>query len=80
MSQHLQPSAIAHQESVFDSLDKSNAELLADQQINQHLKVAFWTNSQDRVVYNADHVHTQSFYLEGGEGSKRLDIKSGHGH
>lgn len=80
MTKAHQESALASQESVFDSLDKSNAELLANQDINQHLKVAYWANTQDRVVYNADQVHTLSFYLEGGEGSKRLDIQSGHGH
>lgn len=68
------------QESVFDSLDKSNAELNAEHSVDQHLRVAYWSNTQDRVTYNADKVHTLSFYLEGGEGSKRLDIQSGQGH
>lgn len=68
------------QESVFDSLDKSNAQLMAEHNVNQHLKVAYWSNTLDRVTYNADQVHTLSFYLEGGEGSKRVDLDRGNGH
>lgn len=70
----------AIQESIFDSLDKSNAQLLSETQVNQHLRLAYWSNTQDRVSYNADQVHTLSFYLQGGEGSRRVDINSGTGH
>ena len=67
-------------ESVFDTLDKSNALLLAEQTINKHFKTAHWSNALDRVAYHADHVHTLSFYLQGGEGSRRIDEDRGTGH
>ena len=69
-----------NQESVFDTLDKSNAQLLSETSINHHLKLAYWANNQDRVSYNADNVHTLSFYLQGGEGSRRMDANCGTGH
>ncbi len=67
-------------ESVFDTLDKSNAVLLAEQSINKHFKTAHWSNALDRVSYQTDHVHTLSFYLQGGEGSRRIDTNKGFGH
>ncbi|WP_250657136.1 helix-turn-helix transcriptional regulator [Alkalimarinus coralli] len=67
-------------ESVFDTLNKSNALLLAEHRINKHFKTAHWSNAVDRVTYNADHVHTLSFYLQGGEGSRRIDEDRGTGH
>jgi len=79
-SEHQSLTDLPSQESVFESLDKSNARLLSERQVNQHLKMAYWSNTVDRVSYNADQVHTLSFYLEGGEGSKRLDINKGSGH
>ncbi len=69
-----------HQESVFDTLDRSNATLLADHQINQHYRTTHWTNDLDRVNYHTDKVHTLSFYVKGGEGSRRLDVNKGSGH
>lgn len=69
-----------HQESVFDTLDRSNASLLADHQINQHFRTAHWSNDLDRVSYHADKVHTLSFYVKGGEGSRRIDVNKGNGH
>ncbi len=71
---------MTNRESVFDTLDRSNAQLLAEHTINRHFKTAHWTNALDRVSYHADQVHTLSFYLQGGEGSRRIDVDRGSGH
>jgi AraC family transcriptional regulator len=64
---------MSYQESVFDSLQKSNASLLSKTQLNKDLQLAYWSNTLDRVSYSAEKVHTLSFYLEGGQGSRRID-------
>ncbi|WP_026970575.1 helix-turn-helix domain-containing protein [Aliagarivorans marinus] len=61
------------QQSVFETLSRSNAKLRAERRINQSLRVAFWSNDSDRVHYQKDSVHTLAFYLRGGEGSRRVD-------
>ncbi len=68
------------QESVFDTLGKSNAKVLSDVRVNQHLRLTCWSNVCDRVAYHADAVHTLSFYMQGGEGSRRLDANHGPGY
>ncbi|UZE95331.1 helix-turn-helix transcriptional regulator [Alkalimarinus alittae] len=68
------------QESVFDTLGRSNAHLLAQHTINKHFKTAHWSNSDDHVSYHADRTHTLSFYLQGGEGARRIDASQKVGH
>ena len=66
-------------ESVFDSLNKSNATLLSEQQISNQLKLACWSNNLDRIDYQSDKFHTLSLYIQGGQGSRRIDTGTQHG-
>ncbi len=66
-------------EFIFDTLKRSNAQLHGHQSVNQHYGLAYWSNDFDRVTYQADRVHTLSYYATGGEGSRRLDVNTGFG-
>lgn len=66
-------------ETVFNTLNRSNAELLSARGINPHLSIAHWKNKRDRVSYNTDKVHTLSLYIQGGQGCKRVDVNHGVG-
>lgn len=59
--------------SVYQALNQSNAQLLGEREVQQALHIAHWRNEQDLVHYQKDHVHTLSYYVLGGEGSRRVD-------
>jgi AraC family transcriptional regulator len=59
--------------SVYQALNQSNAQLLGEREVQQALQIAFWRNERDLVHYQKDHVHTLSYYTQGGEGSRRVD-------
>ena len=61
------------QQTVFHTLNKSNAQLLAEREINSQIKLALWKNQQDHVIYNTEKVHTLSLYIKGGSGCQRVD-------
>ena len=66
-------------ESVFQTLERSNAVLHSQHEINHWLGLAYWSNQNDHVTYNTDQVHTLSLYTQGGEGCRRLDCAKGQG-
>ena len=61
------------QQTVFQTLNKSKARLLAEQEVNSQIKLALWKNQQDHVIYNTEKVHTLSLYVKGGTGCQRVD-------
>lgn len=61
------------QQTVFHTLNKSKAQLLAEREINSQIKLALWKNQQDHVVYNTEKAHTLSLYVKGGAGCRRVD-------
>ncbi len=66
-------------QSVFETLNGSNASLKAEREIHSGLKLALWENRQDHVIYNTGEVHTLSLYLVGGYGCQRLDAGNARG-
>lgn len=66
--------------SIADHLaSNSKAHALAHLGMGSECALTVWTNEHDLVSYNQTEGHAFSFYLAGGQGSSRLDTKSGHG-
>ncbi|GKY87606.1 helix-turn-helix transcriptional regulator [Sinisalibacter aestuarii] len=57
-----------------------HAEMTARADLGFGLSAAIWTNRSDEVRYTAPLGHTFSYYLEGGDGTWRTDIRPVHGH
>lgn len=66
-------------QTVFQALNKSKAQLLAEQEINSQITLALWKNQQDHIVYNTEKVHTLSLYVKGGSGCQRVDANYARG-
>ena len=67
------------QQTVFHTLNKSNAQLLSEREINSQIKLALWKNKQDHIIYNTEKVHTLSLYVKGGSGCRRVDANYARG-
>ena len=61
------------QPTIFQTLEKSKAELLAKRDVNSHIKLALWKNKKDNILYNINKIHTLSLYIKGGFGCQRVD-------
>lgn len=58
---------------VYQILTGSNALLLGERRLTADLHLAYWQNESDLVHYCKDKQHTLSLYLQGGDGSRRVD-------
>jgi len=67
------PAPSAQQHPVFEVLSQSRARLERDVELGDALRLAQWTNQDDRTSYSQPGHHTLSVYLEGGQGTHLAD-------
>jgi len=58
---------------IYQELENSNAELVAERDVNNQVKLALWKNKNSHISYSGNKkVHTLSLYIKGGSGCRRV--------